>query len=126
MYEFVMDVWLCFWEDKAAVVGVEDGVFAARSVEFGIFSLDDRRLVVDFVVDLGQERRRGCSEPPAAAELERPEMAAPISGAEYCIWVLLELLERDRSLGRDLHTLLVEEKNEISMICSNPPDHPQH
>jgi hypothetical protein len=102
---------LCFWEDETAVVGIEDGVFLARGVELGVFSLSYRGFVVDFVVHLGQERSRCCRKPSTTSELERAKVTAPVSGTQNGVWILLKLLEGDRCLGRDLRAALVKQSN---------------
>lgn len=58
--------------------------------------------MVDFRMQFCQECRRSDRKPPCAAELERPEVAAPICGAEKRVGILFELLERYSGLGRDL------------------------
>lgn len=94
---------LCIRQDEASVIWVKDGVlFLERSVDSCFLSLNLGRVVVDFVVQFGQERGCGYGKPSPAAELEGSKVSAPVCSAEHGVGIALEFFKRYASEGRNL------------------------
>ena len=89
-------------QDQSSMSGVEDGIHLVGGVDLVLLARSLGCFMVNGLVDFAQERCGGCCEPPSSSELEGTEMAAPVSGAQQCVRVLLELLIGNGSFGGDL------------------------